>query len=307
MVSALSRVAVVVVTFNSAALLQELITSLGPGMRGTDWCLVVADNASSDDTVNVIRRLAPKALLVETGHNGGYSAGINAAVAAASDHDAILVLNPDVRLMPDSATKLLHTLGSTDAGIVVPRLMNGQGALLLSMRREPTLLRAFAGALLGVQRAGRLPRLGEIVSRPGLYTEAQVTDWAEGSTQLISAECWRAVGPWDESFFLFSEEADFDLRARDAGFTTRYVPEASAVHLTGGSSESPGLWRLLVLNQVRLFHKRNGLARTIPFWMATTLRELSRTIQGRPTSKAALGALCSPARWRQKPGPDAVS
>jgi GT2 family glycosyltransferase len=133
-----------------------------------------------------------------------------------------------------------------------------------------------------------------------------MTDWAEGSTQLISAECWRTCGPWDESYFLYSEEAEFDLRARDAGLGTRYVPTALATHLEGGSAGSPGLWRLLVLNRVRLFRQRNGRVRAVPFWLATTLRELSRAVLGKPTSRAALRGLCSPTRWREVPGPEAI-
>ena len=73
------------------------------------------------------------------------------------------------------------------------------------------------------------------------YEKEQRIDWAEGSTQLISAECWRACGVWDESYFLYSEETDYDLRARDLGYATLYVPSAVAVHheqlSTGGVPE----------------------------------------------------------------------
>jgi GT2 family glycosyltransferase len=188
----------------------------------------------------------------------------------------------------------------------VPRLLDAEERLIESMRREPTVLRALGDAFLGARRAGRHAAWGEVVTEPRLYEHEQDTDWAEGSTQLISAECWSACGPWDESFFLYSEEAEYDLRARDHGFSTRYVPTAVAQHLEGGSAGSPGLWRLLVLNRVRLFRRRNGWLRAIPFWAATTLRELSRAVIGKPTSREAVRALCSPSRWRQLPGPDAV-
>ena len=76
---------------------------------------------------------------------------------------------------------------------------------------------------------------------------------------MLSRDCWHACGPWDESFFLYSEEADFDLRARDAGFATVYEPSAGAVHLEGDSGNSPQLWTLLQLNRVRHFRRRHAL------------------------------------------------
>src|SRR3569832_2510298 len=67
------RIAVVVVTYHSSRLLPDLLTSLGPGLEGVPWHLVVADNASADDTVAVLRRLAPSARIVEMGRNAGYA------------------------------------------------------------------------------------------------------------------------------------------------------------------------------------------------------------------------------------------
>lgn len=299
-------VAVVVVTYHSEPLLADLIGSFEDGLAGVDWHLTVADNDSADGTVPTLRKLAPDATIVETGANRGYAAGINAAVAAAAPHTAVLVLNPDVRLRPGCVRILLESLRTPGTGIAVPRLVDGDGALIESMRREPTIRRTLADALLGASRAGRHPALGEVVTDQRRYAEPTVTDWAEGSTQLISGECWRACGPWDESFFLYSEETDFALRARDAGYATRYTPAAEAVHLEGGSGTSPGLWRLLVLNRVRLYRRRHGPVRGAGFWAALLLREGTRAAIGRRPSRAAVRALLSPARLRERPGPHTV-
>jgi GT2 family glycosyltransferase len=294
------RVAICVVTYNSAGLVPDLVRSLPSGAAGTEWRLFVADNASSDQTVAEVRRCAPEATVIETGGNLGYSAGINAAVRAAGEQDAYLVLNADVRLTPGCLRILYDTL-SPEVGIAVPRLLDAEGELIWSMRRAPSVLRAWADALLGAERAGRFPRLGEVVTDPALYREARRTDWAEGSTQLVSADCWRTCGEWDESFFLYSEEADFDLRAGDLGFITRYQPEAVAVHLEGGSAGSPAQWSLLVVNRVRLFGRRHGRIETGLFWAAAVVREASRALLGKPTSRAAVKALVSPRRLRQPP------
>jgi N-acetylglucosaminyl-diphospho-decaprenol L-rhamnosyltransferase len=298
-------VAVLVVTFNSADLVPDLIGSLEAGLAGVDWHLTVADNASADDTVAVLRDLAPGATIVEMGRNAGYAAGINAAAKAAGPRTAFLILNADVRLEPGCVATLVTAL-TPGTGLAVPRLLDRNGAVIESQRREPTVLRAWGDALLGARRAGRIPVLGEVVTDPARYQRPAVTDWAEGSTLLVSADCWESCGPWDESFFLYSEETEFALRARDAGFVTRYVPAATAVHLEGGSGQSPPLWTLLTLNRIRLFRLRNGRLATVAYWLAILCREASRGLLGKPTSRAAVRALISPKRLRERRGPDSV-
>jgi GT2 family glycosyltransferase len=108
---------------------------------------------------------------------------------------------------------------------------------------------------------------------------------------LISAECARACGPWDESFFLYSEETDFALRAGDLGLATAFVPAAEVTHLGGESRVSPALWSLLVVNRVRLYRKRHSAAATAAFWVAVFMRESSRAMLGHRRSRRAVGAL----------------
>ncbi len=297
------RIAICVVTYNSAALIADLVASLPAGAAGTDWELVVADNASGDDTLAEVARHAPEAVVVETGGNLGYAGGVNAAVRAAGERDAYLILNADVRLQ-DGCLATLYAALSPTVGIAVPKLVDAEGAVIWSMRREPTLLRAWADAVVGAERVGRHARLGEMVTDAALYESARPTDWAEGSTQLMSADCARACGPWDESYFLYSEETEFDLRARDRGYLTWYEPAAVAQHLEGGSAGSPSQWSLLVMNRVRLYGRRHAPVPTALFWLATVAREASRAVLGKETSRAALRDLLSRRRWRENPGPE---
>lgn len=298
-------VAVVTVTYNSEDVIGDFLGSLDEGLKGISWHLSVADNGSSDDTVALVRNHAPMAKVVALGRNAGYAAGINAGVRAAPPHSEILVLNPDVRLRPGCVAELQKAL-RPGAGIAVPRLLDGESRPVNSLRREPTVLRAWADALIGAHRAGRYPLLGEIVTDRQVYEAPAAADWAQGSIMLVSAECWDRCAPWDESFFLYSEETDFALRARDAGFATRYVPSALAVHLGGGSATSPRLWPLLMVNRLRLFRRRNSRIRTLAYWAALVSREASRTVVGKATSRAALRALLSPRRLREMPGPHSI-
>ncbi|MGV4981077.1 glycosyltransferase family 2 protein [Streptomyces sp. NRAIS4] len=304
-------VAVLVVTWNSAAVLPGFLASLPEGMAGLDWRLVVADNDSADDTVRLLKELAPDATVVQTGRNAGYAAGVNAALQAAATaapgYRAALVCNPDIRMRQGCAATLVEALGTalpggTRVGISVPLLHEEDGALLYSLRRESSLTRALGEALLGNRRAGRFPRWSELVTSPAAYAGHTVADWATGALMALSRECLDACGPWDESFFLYSEETEYCLRARDFGHLTRLEPTASAVHLGGDSQVSPRLWTLLTLNRVRLYRRRHGPVATAAFRAAVLLREASRAALGRAPARAAAAALLSSKR-AAVPGP----
>jgi GT2 family glycosyltransferase len=297
-------VAVVVVTYNSEEVLPGLIKSLPDGLEGTTWRLIVVDNGSVDGSFHVAHLAAPTATLIQTGRNAGYAAGVNSGVAEASEATAVLVLNADVRLTHGCVEELLRGLRVPGTGIAVPRLTDGHGHLIYSMRREPTLTRELLETILPVRVLHRIKDVGVMVMDPHKYEKETTADWAEGSTQLLSRECLDACGPWDESFFLFSEETEFGLRARDRGYATRYVPTAQATHLQGGSAADPAKWALLCRNKVRLYRRRNGRARSIAFHACCILREGTRAIVGRATSRAALRVLVNPSRFRAQAGPE---
>jgi GT2 family glycosyltransferase len=241
--------------------------------------------------------------VVETGRNAGYAAGINAAVAAAAERaepfDAVLVLNPDIRLAPGCVPELLALLRQRGAGIAVPKIVRANGDFSPSLRREPTILRAFADAVLGARSAA----FGESITDRTRYTDVTTVDWAEGSIMLIDKACWDACGGWDESFFLYSEETEYALRARDLGFTMMYTPSANARHLEGDAATNPPLWALMTLNRVRLYRRRHNAVATGVFWAMVLLREASRAALGSRPSRRAVGALLSRRRFRERPGP----
>jgi glycosyltransferase involved in cell wall biosynthesis len=167
------------------------------------------------------------------------------------------------------------------------------------------VLRALGQALLG-ERAGHIPLIGETVTRGGSYIHPVAADWATGAAMLISRQCLEAVGGWDESYFLYSEETDFALRARDAGFALRLAPDAGAVHLGGESESSPDLWSMLTVNRVRLYRRRHG--RAAVFAGAVALGEAIRSFgTDAARHRAALRALlrASARPFELQPGGDA--
>ena len=278
-------VAVVVVTYNSRGVVPDLVDGLVAACGTTSIELVVVDNGSTDGTAELLEE---RGVRVVRSENNGYSSGINQGVAAVPGPSAILVLNPDVRLEPASVDRLLTTLRETGAGVVVPRIVDPDGRLSRSLRREPTLRR-----WLGLTFTGH-PALSELVTDPAAYRVRSVADWATGAVMLVDRSLHDQLGGWDESFFLYSEETDFSLRARDAGWSTVYTPAAGAMHVGGGSGESATTHTMKILNRVRLYRRRRGTALASVYYALTVVTEARRALLGHRKSWSTLRSLVLP-------------
>lgn len=282
----LSDLAVVIVTYNSAGEIGDLLDSLPGALDGCTAEVVVVDNGSADGTADLVA--ARGDCRVVRSANVGYAAGINRGVREAGPASAILVLNPDVRLSPHSVVPLVAALQEPGTGIVVPQLRSPDGTLEPSLRRTPTLLRA-----VGLEKT-RLSAVSERIASPAEYTYPHVVDWAQGAVELISGECFDKLSGWDESFFLYSEETDFSLRARDLGLLTRYEPRSVAEHIGGASGRNDKTHAMQIINRVRLYRRRNGvLASWCYFWL-TIASELTWVARGHPQSRFAITALLRP-------------
>jgi GT2 family glycosyltransferase len=222
--------------------------------------------------------------------NVGYAGGINRGVAEFPDARAILVLNPDVLLHEKSVPPLLAALRQPGVGIVAPQVRSAQGALELSLRREPTILRA-----IGLTRT-KLPVFSEYVAEFSAYGKPGTVDWALGAVLAMSRSCYDALGGWDESYFLYSEETDLSLRARDAGLLTRYEPRSVATHIGGQSGRNDATHVMQIVNRVRLYRRRHGTLASWCYYAVSVANELSRIPRGHPESRSAVAALLRPAR-----------
>lgn len=279
---------VVVVTYNSAHVIAELLDSLPAALGGLLADIVVVDNGSTDATVALLHGRG--GCRVVRSSNEGYAAGINRGVAELTGVDAVLILNPDVRLAPGSVPALMSALRLPETGIAAPRVVEPDGSLFRSLRREPTLLRA-----LGLGRSGH-PRFSEYVTRAADYDIPHVVDWALGAVLLISRQCFDRLGGWDASFFLYSEETDFSLRAADLGLVTRYEPAAEAMHIGGQSGQSSKTHTMQIINRVRLYRRRHGRAASAAYFALTVASELSWYVRGNSRSLDAVKALLRPGR-----------
>lgn len=261
--------------------------SIASALDGLSAQVVVVDNGSVDNTVAVVEAAAQELLLVRS-TNTGYSAGINLGFSHTEESMAILILNPDVVLAPRSIRVLFDDLAEPSIGVVVPMLLDTNGDLSRSQRRSPSITRS-----LGLGFTGH-PRLSEIVHQPRAYRTPASIDWATGAVMLIRRRCFVDLDGWDPSFFLYSEETDFCLRAKDRGWTVRFNPAAIATHAAGGSGRSERTQSMQALNHVRLYHRRHSEMKSWIYYLLALAAELSRVLRRRPYAAKTLLALVSP-------------
>jgi N-acetylglucosaminyl-diphospho-decaprenol L-rhamnosyltransferase len=279
---------IIVVTYNSAHVVPGLLDSIPAAVDHVPVETIVVDNGSSDGTADLLEARDDCLLIRST--NVGYAAGLNLGYGSARGVGPILILNPDVRLRPGSVTSMAHALDRPRVGIVAPRVEDADGVLQTSLRREPSIPRA-----LGLTFT-RLPTFAEYENRPADYETAHVADWALGAVLLIARDCYEELGGWDPSFFLYSEETDFCLRARDAGWHTWYEPSALVEHIGKQSGYNDKTHAMRIVNRVRLYRRRHGAVSSFVYWSLAIGSEGYRALLGRRMHATSLVALLSPRR-----------
>ena len=205
--------------------------------------LVVADNASTDGTLELLRSAArrdPTLLIHEMGRNAGYSAAVNAAFARVPNRD-VLLINPDVELPGGEPIMALADVLDRipTIAIAAPRLVGDDGEVQPNARLFPSLI-----AMMGSTGAGRaLPILGrryEAFVAPSQSGHPCTVDWVIGAAMMIRRRAFDEVGGWDERFFLYIEDTDFCRTCIRAGWEVVYVPQVSLRHRYARASRTTG-------------------------------------------------------------------
>ena len=286
--TSLLDVASVVVTFNSQSHVAQLLDSIPDAMGDLSYSVTVVDNGSTDATLDLLTSRAD--CQVVRSSNDGYAAGLNRGVRASAAARAVLVLNPDAVLDPGCVPALLRVLDRSGVGVVAPRVREEDGRLSPTLRRGPTM-----GRVGGLSFTG-LKCFTERIEDPVEYVHEHEVDWAVGAILLIDARCFALLAGMDESYFLYSEETDFSLRAKDAGWATVYTPTAGAMHVGGGSGESALTHTMKIVNRVRLYRRRRGASWAAVYYALTVLVEVRRALLGHGRSWTTIAALLRPSR-----------
>jgi GT2 family glycosyltransferase len=232
------RLAIILVHYHTPALAVAAWRALAADLAGSghevEWLLV--DNGSDEAGRRVLGEL-PFAR-IDPGENLGYAGGVNLA-AGRSRADVLLLMNPDVLVLPGCVEALLGCLrgGAAAAG---PRFYWDAGRRLLLPPPEPRhrrgeLLRLLAGR--GGRWAARARRLSRRHCRRHWQAREPLPSHAlSGSLLAVRRDAWEKVGPFDAGYQLYFEETDWLLRLARAGLRACYVPAAEAVHFYGQSA-----------------------------------------------------------------------
>ena len=250
------RVCVSVVSHLQARLVQGLLDDLAAHCREAVEVILTLnvdeplpfEVADFGYPIELVRNHSPR----------GFGANHNAAFRLCRRR-TFCVLNPDIRLAANPFPALVEELERDRTGVVAPRIVDPSGRTEDSARRFPTLRMLVAKAL---GRAGALDyEIGPVPFSP---------DWVAGMFMLFTHAAFRAVGGFDERYFLYYEDVDICARLRAADYDVRLVPAASAVHDARRASRSD--WRH------RAWHARSVLRYLLT---QTMVRSAARARRGK--------------------------
>lgn len=237
---------VVIVTFGKPELVANCLESLRECAGEVDrLSVVVVDNASPDDTADVVAERFPEVKLLREPRNGGFAVANNRALRAV-DSPWVLLLNPDTQLLPGTLAHVLEQGAEhPEAGVIGCRLETADGTFDHASKRQiPTP----ASALRYFFRGGRRDSsyLAPDVDERGVgYVEA-----INGAFMLVRVDAMRTVGLLSEKYWMYGEDLDWYVRFTQAGWRILYDGRVTCVHLKGAIS---GRARSLRLNWH--FHK----------------------------------------------------
>jgi GT2 family glycosyltransferase len=176
--------------------------------------------------------------------------------------------------------------------MVAVKQVDADGETWPSIRRFPTVMRTF-GAAIGTERWPRLNRLlGERVLVGPDYDQAGPCDWTTGAVMFVRADTVREVGPFDERFFLYSEETDLAYRLRRAGWSNIYVPSLVVLHHAGKAGVVPRLEAQMAWARWQYARKHAGRLAQVGFMLGLITQHGLRALllRGRATSSSSAAA-----------------
>jgi N-acetylglucosaminyl-diphospho-decaprenol L-rhamnosyltransferase len=225
--------AAVVVNYNAGPAVTDCVGSVLAQEPRPE--VVVVDNASTDGSVDGLRRAHPDVRIVHSGGNLGYARAANLGIAA-TGAPIVAVLNPDTVLQPGTGAALVSRFAAEpDLGAAGPRLHNPDGSVYPSARQVPSLVDAVGhGLLFFVWRDNPFTRrYRETGADPG---RARDVDWVSGAAVWLRRAALDDVGGWDERYFMYVEDVDLCWRLHRAGWRVAYEPAGTVEHLLGVST-----------------------------------------------------------------------
>lgn len=232
----MTRLAIVIVTHNSAHDIDGVLRSLSDPAPGTATEIAVVDNASTDGTPAIVRTRWPAVRLIALPENAGFSAANNRGVER-TEGELVLFLNPDTVVPPAAIDRLVAALDRRpDVAIAGPRLVDADGRAELSHGRMISPWAELRQRMLVRGNDRRAWPFGGWVER--LTRRTREVDWVSGACLLVRRADLTAAGGWDERFFMYAEDVDLCAAVRARGRKVLFTAESQIVHLRGRSAAS---------------------------------------------------------------------
>lgn len=239
--SEIPELSIVILNYNVKDLLFNCLESIFRSKGKLDlWQIIVVDNASSDDSVEMVKKKFPEVEIVANKVNSGFAAGNNSAIPLIKA-PVVLFLNPDTIINDHAIQKSLEVLLSNpDYGAVTCKVELPNGRIDYSCHRGfPTpwnSLMYFTGL------AKAFPKSKFFAGYTASYLDINKPheiDCISGTFLMVRKIAGEQIGFWDEDYFFNGEDIEFCFRLREAGWKIYYYPEVSIIHYKGSSS---GLW-----------------------------------------------------------------
>ena len=242
----MSKIAVVILNYNGKKFLEKFLPALCKNSGQAR--IIVADNSSTDGSVDFVTKEFPNIELIVLEKNLGYAGGYNESLKQI-EVDYLGIINSDVEVTPNWLDPLLEFLESNNEyGAVQPKIK----AYAKKTHFE------YAGASGGFVDALGYPycrgRIFQHIERDiGQYDTPVDVDWTSGACMLIRAEIFHGLGGFDESFFAHMEEIDLCWRIRSSEMKLACLPESTVYHVGGGTLDRSSSFKTYL-------NFRNGLS-----------------------------------------------
>ncbi len=276
------KFSVIIANYASWAFTLRCIKSLrATGYK--DFEVILVDN----DTAPVPK--LPKWVdLLRMGENAGFARAQNRGIGA-STGDLIVILNPDTTVEKEFFSKVRTFFDDhTEAGVMGPRLLDFNGEIQLSARRDVTMITGLLGRTSFLTRL--FPESSLVRSQFPAVTGSvpAPVDWVSGACMVIRREAFESLMGFDERFFMYFEDADLCRRIREAGWDVYHAPAIEVFHGVGGSSRSRPKAVWMLHKSAFLYHRKHGIHGPLNLYSAVVLlgltaRALVKLISGYAT------------------------
>ena len=277
---------IIIINWNTRDYLLNCIDSIFENFIGvpqTQFEILVVDNASTDGSVDAVRKKFSNINVLQMQTNLGFAKANNTAARRAKG-DFLLFINPDTIIFPSSISILVDFLSTHHStGAVGPRILNPDRSIQISIWPKPTLLREF-------WRLFHLDRLYPVSQYPKskiLSKVPQPVDVMMGAFFIIRRSLFEELDGFDEQFFIYSEEIDLFVRMADLNWSLYFVPDAIVIHYKGKSTRqvSEEMFIELYRNKLRYIKKHFGDLQFLLYKQLLLIVSITRLIPGYLFSK----------------------